>query len=333
MTKLGSSIIFLLFLLASGVHADAFYYRGIMGDGLAVQMYLNIEDELATGSYYYDGVGIPLRLTGSFSGGLLSLDEYSEEQGESLLTGKLLGRFSESATDFFETISGEWVNPYANLFSFSLVKIAEFVTIDIEQSRIKASSSYPFFIQDSLEPVNRLLQETFIERQIDFLREGQDMLRAGELLNGWFLDSSVTISYSADDLLSLEESIYAYTGGAHGTIGLVSHNLLLEASGLRILELRDMFARQTDFMAVLSPHILAELRQQEAAWVLDGTVTALHESDLRTFSISPRGLSFTFEPYLMGPYAQGSFEVLVGYDVLVSLIDPSSPIYRFMAKD
>lgn len=312
--------------------AQSYYYRGIMGDGLPMQMQLQVKDNSITGSYFYDSYGIPISLTGRLEGAKVTLEEFQEIDGKQELNGTFSGFFSDSATDYAQSFTGEWVNPYGNLFQFSLNKIADYVSIDIEQARISLHSSYPYFVSPQLEPVNRLLQETFIQRQFDFLREGQDTLIAGEMRNGWLLDSSTEIAYSANDgLVSLLESIYAYTGGAHGNTGLVAHNLLVEGSGIRILELRDMFAPRTNFMSRVSPLLLEDLRLQEAAWVLDGTVSDLLEPDVQTFIINPQGLEFYFEPYLMGPYAQGSFKVLLPFEAIKDLIDASSPLYRFIS--
>jgi len=91
-----------------------------------------------------------------------------------------------------------------------------------------------------------------------------------------------------------------------------------------------MFAARSDFMSILEPFILTDLRKQDAQWVIDGSVNALSEQDLSVFNISPLGLQFEFEPYLMGPWAQGSFSVLVPYNSLLSLIDKASPLHRFV---
>ena len=320
-------------LLSTGL-AQSYYFRGIMGDGLAIQMQLDFQANNVTGTYYYDSNGLPISLIGSLDGSKLSLEEYQQLGDERDIRGTFLGYLSDSENDFIKRFSGEWVNPYGNLFQFSLNKIADYVSIDIEQDRISLHSRYPYFVDFRLEPINRLLQETFIQRQFDFLHEGQDMLKAGEIGAGWLLDSDTRIIYSsADGLVSLLETIYAYTGGAHGNSGFVAHNLLIEAGGIRILDLRDMFLPRSNFMALLGPLILEDLRRQGAAWVLDGTVTALQEPDLQTFSLSPRGLVFYFEPYLMGPFSQGSFEVFMPYEPLQSLIHDSSPVYRFLDID
>ncbi|MCA9838025.1 MAG: DUF3298 and DUF4163 domain-containing protein [Trueperaceae bacterium] len=319
-----------IFLLLSSLSlAESYYYRGIMGDGLPIQMQLELNDTEIYGSYYYDAYGIPIELRGSLEGARVNLAEFSQEEGETVQTGSFSGSFTDS--DFGQHFTGEWVNSYGNLFNFSLEKVADYVSVEVKQAQIEASNTYPYFTISRLEPINQLLQETFLQRQFDFVREGQDMLKAGELHNGWLLDSSTSIHYlSGDGLVSMLETIYAYTGGAHGNTGFVSHNLLLDSSGIRILELRDMFAARSDFMTVLSPLIIEDLRGQMASWVIEGSVTEVTEADLQTFVISPLGLEFYFEPYRMGAYVEGSYQVLLTYDRLLEFIDESSPLFRFL---
>ena len=41
----------------------------------------------------------------------------------------------------------------------------------------------------------------------------------------------------------------------------------------------------------------------------------LSDEDLSLFSLTPQGLQFVFPPYAMGSYAEGTYTVLVPYDV------------------
>ncbi len=309
--------------------AERYYFTGIIGDGLSFQMQLDIDGQKVSGHYYYDMIGEPIRLEGlRDSAERLTLREYIADSGES--SGLFQGNLSSSLTDYADTFTGEWISLQGNVFNFRLNKVAEFVHFSIEQNRIQIKSTYPFFTSPTLQVVNQALQETFIQRQTDFLRQGQELAVAGELFSAWAFDCDIRISYSSPDFISILENIYVYTGGAHPNTGFAVHNLLLEANGVRRLELQDMFRRGVNYSSLLSPLILDELRQQDAAWVLDGSVSFLAHSDLSQFTISPVGMTFYFEPYAVGPYVQGSFQVTLAFETLLELIDEGSPLWRFL---
>lgn len=320
-----------LFLLSLGF-AQSAYFTGIISDGFPIQMELEFRDSAITGSYYYESVGATLELDGGISNGSIRLEEYSQANAIAQLTGTFSGILAINEESHIEQFTGTWANAYGNAFPFILNKFADYVDISMRQGGINTTNRYPYFLRPSHAALNDYLQNTFIERQLDFFREGQNLLSSSDLGVGWDLDSRLTLRYASADFISMEESIYLFTGGAHGNIGLASHNFMIEKAGLRILELRDMFAARADFVTILNQLILADLGRQSAAWVLDGTVTQLSEQDLQVFTVSPLGLSFLFEPYIMGPYAQGSFEVLLPFDAIPELINDTSPLFRFINR-
>ncbi len=317
------------FFLLSLSFAQSAYFTGIISDGFPIQMELEFSDTKITGSYYYESVGVTLELYGAIENANIRLEEYNQQDSVAQLTGTFSGTLSTNDTSQNEQFSGTWASAYGNAFPFILSKFADYVDISIRQGRIKTTNRYPYFVRPNHTVLNDYLQNTFIERQLNFFREGQNLLNSNDLTTGWALDSLVTLRYASADFVSMEESIYLYTDGAHGNIGLASHNFMIEEAGLRILELRDMFTARADFLTPLNQIILADLGGQGAAWVLDATVTQLSEQDLQVFTVTPLGLNFLFEPYLMGPYAQGNFEVLVSFDVIPELINETSPLFRF----
>ena len=59
--------------------------------------------------------------------------------------------------------------------------------------------------------------------------------------------------------------------------------------------------------------VLADLRDQEAAWVVQGEVDDDTPWLLDTFTLVAGALRFDFSPYEVGPYAQGPFTVVVPF--------------------
>jgi hypothetical protein len=83
-------------------------------------------------------------------------------------------------------------------------------------------------------------------------------------------------------------------------------------------------------MKVLSDYCIRDLRKQQAGWVLNGEPKELKADDLSAFVISPRGITFAFDPYAVGPYAEGSYFVVVGYKDLKGIINPAGPLRQFL---
>jgi hypothetical protein len=43
------------------------------------------------------------------------------------------------------------------------------------------------------------------------------------------------------------------------------------------------------------------------------------------YTVDAKGLNFHFDPYVVGPYAQGEFEVFVPFSALKELLAPDRP--------
>jgi hypothetical protein len=307
-----------------------FYYLGTIGDSLTVQMDLRIEGERVTGSYFYNRVGQPLDLEGTIDQeGRVVIAEYTRP--DTLLGRQLTGVFdgvlSQGPNDYGSSLSGSWSRVSGEPYPFELTKVAEYVQVSMRQSRIAALSTHPFFTDAALAPLNLRFQEETLQGQFDFFSEGQQQALAGQLYHSWWLERARDIAYASSELVSIAETIYVYTGGAHPNIGLAGYNYWLDDQGALRLKLRDLFRPASEFMAVLSDIILEALAQQEAQWVIDGSLNSFTERDLNDlFIITPQGLTFFFEPYLVGPYVQGSFTVLVPFALLQGVIRQDGPL-------
>jgi len=328
------ALLLLALLLACGARAqqvERYYFTGTLDNDLRIQMDLTLKwsgkEAEVTGQYFYESLGIPLSLLGSADhDGNLELQETNPD-GE--VTGTFTGVFSSSPHEFASTLSGTWRGTDKEL-PFGLTKIAEYVFLEARQGRIETSSSFPFFTLGNTSVLNRYLKDKILGSQLDFFEEGQALAREGELFNGWYLDQQNAIHYVSSDLVSLLSHISSYTGGAHGNTNFVVYNLALESNGeVRVLDLRDLFLPRVN-LGPLYRAVLGDLQEQEAAWVVEGSVSELSETDLALFTISPEGLSFAFAPYAMGPYVQGSFFVTVPYSRIAKLIDPQGPLARFL---
>ena len=120
------------------------------------------------------------------------------------------------------------------------------------------------------------------------------------------------VHFESNDLVSVQFVIYQYLGAAHGMTRFETRTFGRVGGRVRELNLSDFFGPGTDVAGLLGPKILAKAKQNEAAlWVREGKVTKLGAQDLRSFAAYRGGLIFFFEPYVLGPYSSGTFEIRV----------------------
>ena len=109
---------------------------------------------------------------------------------------------------------------------------------------------------------------------------------------------------------------WEYTGGAHGFGGHNCYNFGIPAGATRPrqLKLADFFTDGVAASKCVNDLLMAKLRatkgtEQEASFVLDGSVKWIDKVSRENFVAEKDGLHWFFAPYEMGPYAAGEFEV------------------------
>ncbi|PQV64934.1 Protein of unknown function (DUF3298) [Abditibacterium utsteinense] len=116
--------------------------------------------------------------------------------------------------------------------------------------------------------------------------------------------------FVARRLISTRLDSYEYNGGAHGMSVMSPLNFGLVKGQLKLLVLGDFFRSNSPYRTLVETKILAKLRKNpDAMWVSDGTVKHLETLQFNNFSVERDGLRWLFNPYEMGPYVAGLFEV------------------------
>ncbi|MEX2543054.1 MAG: DUF3298 domain-containing protein [Trueperaceae bacterium] len=174
----------------------------------------------------------------------------------------------------------------------------------------------PFFYSD---PWAGALFDVSVD---EFARAGLEQRRElPESPVGTFTESQTVFVTAFDwDLLSYYTLIDTYTGGAHPNSWREATTLMTDGTG-SWAEVGDVCAAVLRIgweceESSLRLDVVDELRLQEAVWVEQGEVTHQTEWLLDTFVLTPGGVRFLFDPYDVGPYAQGPFEVDIPYGEL-----------------
>jgi hypothetical protein len=290
-----------------------FYYLGKIGTYPA-QLELSFDGENLKGHYFYESVGLPIKLTQTKKGASYYDFVLEERPDETTVTGTWQGKLSSTLEEFGKTFSGTWTSPDGKILEFSFERVADFTEVSFHKNRLDISSSFPIF-EGVLESFDVTINPSeSLQNDLDSFTEGLKKEREGLLGNGWSEDQRYEIIYGSEQLLSLSSRSYLYMGGAHGLSGLSASSYLNTGVNVEELELTDLF-EGTAPSAKLLDYITQDLKRQNASFILDGS-TILDAENLQNFLLSPRGISFYYNPYEVGSYAEGIFEVVVPFDLV-----------------
>jgi len=293
-------LLFLLCLISLAASQDL-YFSGFLETGEQVNLYLRVNDRNISGWYRLSSERALRPVSGERSNGHNQWDLV--EKGPHLQTlSRLSGVFEEGR------FAGQWVSPVENL-SFELqlrMEVAEMTLHRAEQIHIQVQ--YPYFIiPDEKEALN---QPFFIEA-MEEMSSFYEWMDSEYSFSSPFLNQvNVSAEYLGPQWISLIFESYQYTGGAHGNSYYRCRNLQKINGDWKELELQNIL-RNPARLEALQIRVMELLEEEGASWVDE------HEpgkSFLKHFTLTPLGISFFFQPYEVGAYAEGSYKVFIPWD-------------------
>lgn len=214
----------------------------------------------------------------------------------------------------------------------SLRRVAQWAFTRVSEGRIDLGYAVPRFVAGPAsldDELNGAAEKTLKQ----WLAEGRALIASGNGVGwAWTHSQTVDVAGTAGAFRSYLLNFRYYTGGAHPNSHAESVLARIEGEGYALLSLGTLFEEGAPWRARLSELVLASLSEQEAQWVVDGTITELGEDDLQTFTLSTAGLTFHFDPYAVGPYVQGPFSVTLGFRELLPLAAEGGAIVAFAAE-
>jgi hypothetical protein len=182
----------------------------------------------------------------------------------------------------------------------------------IKADYYRANSEYLAFLRHPLKASVNSVLKTFAEtehnRWVEEARKTQKDL--GKPTAPWELEIAMHVEFESSRVLTIGISTYTYTGGAHPNhwIDMVTFGM---ASGKpRKFALGDFFAPGFDYAGHISKLVIGKLASAEGAdWVKSGEVKKLDAKMMQRFAPQKDGMVWFFNPYDVGPYAAGDFEV------------------------
>lgn len=148
------------------------------------------------------------------------------------------------------------------------------------------------------------------------------------------LSLSNSITYHDDHIITLQKKLYTYSAGAahgHGLHGV--GNYTIDRKSKDVISEGDLFidGYEAELNKVLQRALLKSLGRKNAQEVEkeDGfSITDLSGND--NFRLDAKGMTYTYNPYEIAPYAMGVIEFFVPYEEVRHLLRPQSIIYNYI---
>jgi hypothetical protein len=212
----------------------------------------------------------------------------------------------------------------------SFKRIARLYTLKAKNKSYQAESAYPKFYANSRlarfvnTEVGHDQRQTFANWVAQSIKSLQ-----GEVspVGPYQYLSAPSMSFYSPRLISLCFNAYEFTGGAHGMSVSDARNFGMVNGKPKEIVLGDLFKPGIQYRDLVQTKILAKLKKDPAAtWVHEGSVKKLETAQFNNFFIGKGGLTWHFNPYEMGPYANGSIETTL------SLAELGSGLRRDLLK-
>ena len=314
-----------------------YHLAGSIGGKLAVQMELHIDGEQVSGHYWYETIGTPLELAGTFIGGRMQL---AERTGDGKATGSWDGAFNPLSS----TWKGRWTSADgAKSFTFELAAVAEIViTEEMRMGFIEVHIAHPVFSgaakHRGLQDVQMIVDNEVWGAAASIWGDPVDPTSDDSEFEpdapwwSWEHFSEVSVRYYSTSLISMMNEVYHFTGGAHGMTFHTSMNLKVDKNGATAFTIDQVFEKGTGWEKAISDYVIRDLKARGADWVVSGEVQDVPRKNMNRFTVSPAGIDLFFGPYEMGSYAQGTWVVLIPWSACKGLVDPNGPVAA-IAKD
>lgn len=146
------------------------------------------------------------------------------------------------------------------------------------------------------------------------------------------LDLENSITYYDNYIITMQKELYTYSAGAaHGLHGV--GNYTIDRRSKDVISEGDLFidGYEAELGKVLQRALVKYLGRKNAQEVEkeDGfSITDLSGND--NFRLDAKGMTYTYNPYEIAPYAFGVIEVFVPYEEVRHLLRPQSILHHYI---
>lgn len=181
------------------------------------------------------------------------------------------------------------------------------------------------FVDSKDKNIDKLNSNLFVDFEKEFKKELSDLDDNNNDFDYVSRNNISQVSFFDDEIINFVKSTYVYSGGAHGNYGYNAEVYSLK-TGEKIDYYSNMFINNDDIKLkeVIYTALLEKYTGEDAPAFLSSDPEGLGFR----YYVSPNGITFHWDPYEIGPYAQGSFEVTVPFAKLIEFAKPDSPFYH-----
>ena len=297
-------------------------------------MRLNIQGNNISGTYFYDGIGEDLKLTGH-------IDEQGRLELAEFVNGKQTGKFTckrklgdeidsectwskpDGTREAFVTLEEQYV-AFANGLQIAPKTISNRRTgVGVSYPQITGSGELGSGAQSFNRRVLALVQKAIKE--------------FGPMDGRGTFDTNYNVLLGADDLISIEMTEFSDGGGAHPNNRFWS--LTYDLSGNKELKFDDLFKPGSDYNAAIAKYVVADIDRRAVALEQESArsegrkpnqrdapiISTEQLSELSGWAMTPKGLVVYFDfPHVIAVFDR----TFIPYKVVNDYLKPNGPAGR-----
>lgn len=324
---------------------QSFFFRGEIGGDHRVEMNLVRDGQNVTGSYSYANQPGSLTLKGSIDAqGNLTMQEFDAQGTE---TGLFKAKWKEADVDPSIELEGKWSKPNGrgetNFYLIEQhVELGQGVRIatkrigenkkgkyklDVEYPQVEGASDARYQKFNS-EVADRITKEVNEWKRSENEEHAEESGSAGDENSTSEMAINYDIKLATPDVISVALTNYTFeAGAAHGMSSTEVLNYDLKS--VRVLELADLFQPGSNYLERISRYCINDLKRQSKksdpndSLLTDESIeegAAAKADNYGAWNLMRKGILVTFDPYQVGPYAAGRWQVIVPYSALREVI-------------
>lgn len=132
--------------------------------------------------------------------------------------------------------------------------------------------------------------------------------------NKYDIETTYSVKYNKNNLLSIPVIYYQYTGGAHGISTQAGYNFDLETG--KLLQLSDLFPKGFDYKKVIDEIILNYMKANKDKYFSEAINLFQGIDGMHPYYIQDKNLVVFFSEYEIAPYSEGIQEFGIPYSKL-----------------
>lgn len=177
---------------------------------------------------------------------------------------------------------------------------------------------------DIAYPVLKGLSDEKIQKTINdslIVAAGSDITEPNGMDTPNAYDAGFNVTLLNPKVLSLTQTLYQFTGGAHGGTAILGRNF--DLSNGKEWKLSDILVNEKSLFKI-ADFCRTELKKQhtfDEDWLNEGS-DPKEPNNYNGFWFSKEGLHFNFGQYQIASYAEGMFEVKIPFEKLDGLVKP-----------